>query len=299
VGSLQGLVTANGKPVSVSVTESKDSSYDLPYFGASYIAKTKVVTLPYGDNVLVLYPSMFEYNKLDDAGLYELMMKSADGTKVTWGPPSYLSEEGGMKETSATKFISVRKPGGNETKHFETDSRRLQRHWKYESLSGNSRMGNKNAGYADYSIECNAKIGHTDGTHTWQTAVAFLPQGSNLPVAIYLCGTTQSQILGNPSNPLAAAMLVAMADRGFIAANVEYDNAQYPDRCDSTAGQALGWHNKAQQVSDCIDLMCDEISAATCSNGVGVYGWSQGGVLSLLIHDFYGNVNAALSLMGL
>lgn len=104
------------------------------------------------------------------------------------------------------------------------------------------------------------------------------------PVFVHLVGTTEDF-----DNAQASAAVQEMAERGFVAATVDYPNVGF--------GGCSAMKNKSECVFDedshksAITVLCER-SKADCSKGIVVSGASQGAVLATLARNFHPGVNA-------
>jgi len=297
VSSSKGLVDGNGEQLSVAVAQQAHSIFDLPYQHPRVLVDTDAVIVPDGENMMILYPASFEYSRVEEG--YQLKMKANDGTTLTWGPPTMLTPTGALTKPSGTTSIQVTRADGTSTRKTAgpPQTRRLPSWYETTVHHAGSSWGKANPIYngAAYEMGCTTNVkGHQ------QRAYGFHPDGDNLvPFAVYLCGTGMSMAMSmGGGNPVATGMITQMADRGFMAANLEYDNDHFPQQCVSSDGDRIGWQAKAQEVGDCIHTICINENVLDCNLGVAVYGWSQGGILALLAHDKNTIIQAALSFDG-
>jgi len=301
VNSANGLVDSKGQRLSVTVEEFADSIYDLPYQTARAIADTTILSVADGENRLLLIPSMFEFARGE--GGYALSMYTAEGTKVVWGPATDMTSSGVLLRPPIQKqFVSITRADGRTSKTVRGQSRRMAG-FRDEALH-KTNYGGRVIWYHDKatSITCSSALANSDDGY--QHAYGFKPQtipADGLPLAVYLCGTGQPLVnQGNWGNPLASAMLWKMADLGFFAVNMEYDNHRFAMVCDRDRAP-IGWSQKATTIGTCISEICNVKQGdpdTKCSKGVAMYGWSQGGVLALMAHHSSSLVTAALSFDG-
>jgi len=286
----KSLVDPNGEKISVDVTETITSAFDVPYQHMRAIANTQVITVPNGEDTLILKPSMFQYAKVQQHG-YELSMKTADGTTLTWGPPTKFGSDGVlMKLAVGEKSISITTADGKKTKVTAGEGRRLP-----DYMSAASSWGGDYKGH-DIDIGCARNI---HGTSTWTThqqqVYGYTPDTGTAPwpLAIYLAGTNSAM-----HNSMADMQVHAMKDLGWVAVQIEYDDQSFKWICgDPDVGS--GWRGAAKEVADCLDEICaHETSYIGCGSGVAVYGWSQGGILSLFVGFANAKVTAVLSFDG-
>jgi len=122
----------------------------------------------------------------------------------------------------------------------------------------------------------------------------YTPGGSsNKPLAVYLHGTDMVY-----DNQVSREITEMMANKGFVAVNIEYANADYP----LSSSQCTEFGSKAQQISAGIETLCTSLNQTTlmldCTLGVAMMGYSQGGQLALLLGNYNNRVTAALSICG-
>jgi len=148
------------------------------------------------------------------------------------------------------------------------------------------------ASVADFAIkgayhDCGAMAGGNPGP---RDIAGHEPKAAgSYPVFIYLTGT-----LMKFNGPEAQRITQEMAKRGFVAAEVEYDNSAYP-YCRSMSAKAkciFDGKSKASAVSQ----VCAR-EKADCARGIVVSGFSQGANLAALSRNENENVRAAY-LMG-
>ncbi|HLJ88463.1 MAG TPA: hypothetical protein VKZ53_16705 [Candidatus Angelobacter sp.] len=106
------------------------------------------------------------------------------------------------------------------------------------------------------------------------------------PVFIYTVGTLED--IG--ANAASDAAISGMASRGFVAATVQYDTADFAG-CSVIQGKARCIHDPAS-ANSAVSVLCSR-PKADCSKGVVVGGFSQGSVIATLAHDFNHEVRAA------
>lgn len=105
------------------------------------------------------------------------------------------------------------------------------------------------------------------------------------PVFVYMVGTWEDH-----ENASAMATINSMADRGYVAASVDYSNSTFGE-C-SELSQRSKYIFDAQSSKSAIAKLCSR-SKADCSRGVVVGGFSQGSVLAVLGKNFDARVEAA------
>lgn len=106
------------------------------------------------------------------------------------------------------------------------------------------------------------------------------------PVFVYMVGTTETF----NRNGAASAAVSGMAQRGFVAASVQYDSGEFGN-CSQISGKAKCIFNPSSSTS-AIEQLCAR-AKADCSKGVLVGGFSQGAVMATLAKNFDGRVQAA------
>jgi len=276
VGDGKRLVTSTGNHLEVDVAEREVDIYDFPYQNIRLFAETRVLIVPSGTDTLVLFPSMFSFRQTEHDGV-ELQMKSADGTTVTWGPPSPMALNGQLSAPMGSKYITVTKPGGDEVRTPQTDGRRLG--------------GKGGSAITKASSVSGIAEEHCAFTNTWTGEAArvhgYTPTGEAgpFPMSVYLSGTGRAF-----DDVFGIAFTREMAYRHFASVHIEYTAKWYPPTC-------WAWHNKAQHISNCINWLCND-NYINCDLGVAVLGWSQGGQEANLVGDWNEKVTASLSFSG-
>lgn len=106
------------------------------------------------------------------------------------------------------------------------------------------------------------------------------------PVFLYMVGTTESY----NNNGAAAAAVSGMANRGFVAASIQYDSGSF-GTCSQISGKAKCMFNPASAAS-AVSKLCSR-AKADCSKGIVVGGFSQGAVIATLAKNFDARVQAA------
>jgi hypothetical protein len=112
---------------------------------------------------------------------------------------------------------------------------------------------------------------------------AVLDDGLQHLVFVYLVGTTE-----NYANAQAMAAVNAMAEKGFVAATVQYRSATF-GTCAELKQKAACIFNGATADS-AVSKLCVR---GDCGKGIVVGGFSQGAVLSVVAKDFEPRVQAA------
>jgi len=108
------------------------------------------------------------------------------------------------------------------------------------------------------------------------------------PVFIYMVGTSETY-----NNGSALAAVDEMAGRGYVAATVQYPNSFFGD-CTTLSGRARCIFD-ASSASSAVAALCSR-TAADCSKGIVVAGFSQGSILSILSKNYDTRVQAAYGL---
>lgn len=106
------------------------------------------------------------------------------------------------------------------------------------------------------------------------------------PVFVYTVGTLESI----NENGAADAAVAGMANRGFVAAAVQYDTLDFAG-CNVISGKTKCIYNPASQNS-AIAKLCSR-PKADCNKGIVVGGFSQGSVVATLAKNFDSRVRAA------
>lgn len=105
------------------------------------------------------------------------------------------------------------------------------------------------------------------------------------PVFIYMVGTNETY-----DNAQAIDAIQGMADRGYVAATVEYANAVM-GHCAALSTKSKCVFDKSSAQS-AVAAICSRASA-DCSKGIVVGGFSQGSILATLAKNFDTRVQAA------
>jgi hypothetical protein len=106
------------------------------------------------------------------------------------------------------------------------------------------------------------------------------------PVAVYMTGTS-----GAFNSATALRFTEKMAQRGFVAATVEYSNGNYPG-CTTLRGRASCIFNAAS-ANSAITKLCARPKAGNCSKGIVTAGLSQGANIASLAKNYDGRARAA------
>ena len=109
------------------------------------------------------------------------------------------------------------------------------------------------------------------------------------PVFVYTVGTLQDI----STNAASDAAVAGMASRGFVAATLEYDTADFAG-CSVISGKARCIYDPNLATS-AIAVLCAR-SKADCGKGIVTGGHSQGAVIATLAHNFNSQVRAAWGL---
>ncbi|MEW6733580.1 MAG: hypothetical protein AB1489_19785 [Acidobacteriota bacterium] len=105
------------------------------------------------------------------------------------------------------------------------------------------------------------------------------------PVFVYTVGTNE-----NFTSSLATAAVNGMAQRGFVAATIQYANGQF-GTCSQISGKAECIYD-ANSATSAITTLCNR-PKADCNKGIVVAGFSQGSVIADLAKNFDARVEAA------
>ena len=110
------------------------------------------------------------------------------------------------------------------------------------------------------------------------------------PVFVWTPGTFE--VYGDP---LSLLFISQMAQRGFLAASVQYSNTQMmAQTCHAYTQGAKGIFDATRSTS-AVSTLC-ALSSAQCRQGVVTAGISQGGMLAVLARNYAPNVKAAYAL---
>src|SRR5262245_35266232 len=105
------------------------------------------------------------------------------------------------------------------------------------------------------------------------------------PVFVYAVGTSE-----NFQNGAATAAVAGMANRGYVAATVQYSNGSFGN-CSAISAKAQCMFNPSSAGS-AITRLCSR-AKADCSKGIVVGGFSQGSIIADLAKNFDARVQAA------
>jgi len=110
------------------------------------------------------------------------------------------------------------------------------------------------------------------------------------PVFVWTPGTFEAYV-----DPLSLLFVSQMAQRGFLAASVQYSNTQtLAQTCFAYTQRAQGVFDAARSTS-AVSTLC-ALSTAQCGRGVVAAGISQGGMLAVLARNYAPSVKAAYAL---
>jgi dienelactone hydrolase len=110
------------------------------------------------------------------------------------------------------------------------------------------------------------------------------------PVAIWIPGTFEV-----PYDPLSLLFVTQMAERGFLAASVEYSNEELLQQtCSAYTPRAKSLFEASVSTS-AVSTIC-ALSGASCSKGIVVSGISQGGILAVMAKNYAPEVQAVYAL---
>ncbi|HEY6909175.1 MAG TPA: hypothetical protein VI356_07385 [Myxococcales bacterium] len=105
------------------------------------------------------------------------------------------------------------------------------------------------------------------------------------PVFVYMAGTSETY-----TNAAATAAVTGMANRGYVAATVQYDSGSF-GTCAQISGKAQCIFD-ASSATSAIRALCGR-AKADCSKGIVVGGFSQGSIIAMLAKNYDGGVQAA------
>lgn len=108
------------------------------------------------------------------------------------------------------------------------------------------------------------------------------------PVFVYMVGTWEDH-----ENASAMSAVSSMADRGYVAASVDYYNSSFGD-C-ATMTRRSKYIFDAGSSKSAISKLCSR-SKADCSKGIVVGGFSQGSMLAVLGKNYDSRVEAAFGM---
>lgn len=109
-------------------------------------------------------------------------------------------------------------------------------------------------------------------------------EAGTYPVYVYTVGTWE-----DPQSVLAMANITEMANRGYVAASVAYDNNSFGD-CSKIGGRAECIYD-ATSSSSAVSRLCSR-AKADCSKGIVAGGLSQGSVVATLGKNWDARVQA-------
>jgi len=105
------------------------------------------------------------------------------------------------------------------------------------------------------------------------------------PVFVYMVGTSETY-----TNASATAAVTGMANRGYVAATVQYDSGSFGS-CTQISGKAQCIFD-AGTATSAIRTLCSR-AKADCTKGIVVGGFSQGSIIAMLAKNYDGGVQAA------
>jgi hypothetical protein len=105
------------------------------------------------------------------------------------------------------------------------------------------------------------------------------------PLFVYMVGTAE-----NHTNAAAMEAVKRMAAKGYVAATIEYANAQFGN-CAVIGGKASCVFNPSNAAS-AVSQLCSR-AKADCSKGIVVAGFSQGSIMAILAKNYDARVQAA------
>ena len=109
------------------------------------------------------------------------------------------------------------------------------------------------------------------------------------PVFLYMIGTAENF----NANAAADAAVRGMAERGYVAASIDYNNSSFGN-CSQISAKAQCIFNPSS-ASSAVSVLCGR-AKADCSKGIVVGGFSQGAVIATLAKNFDSRVQAAWGL---
>jgi hypothetical protein len=109
------------------------------------------------------------------------------------------------------------------------------------------------------------------------------------PVFIWTPGTYETAV-----DPLSLRFVSEMANRGFLAAAVQYSNTELAQTCTAYTQRALGVFD-AGRATSAVSAIC-ALSTANCAKGIVTSGISQGGILAILARNYAPAVKAVYAL---
>lgn len=105
------------------------------------------------------------------------------------------------------------------------------------------------------------------------------------PVFLYMVGTTETF-----NNASATAAITGMANRGYVAATIQYDSGEFGN-CSQISGKAKCIFSPNSTAS-AVSTLCSR-AKADCTKGIVVGGFSQGAVIATLAKNTDSRVQAA------
>ena len=137
---------------------------------------------------------------------------------------------------------------------------------------------------ANSDFTASYKGGTTSCGTTYQIKGVEPVGASKKPVFIYMVGTNEKY-----DNASAMAAIQGMANRGYVAATVEYASAAMGP-CTSLTTKSKCVFDKSSAQS-AVSVICSR-SSADCSKGIVVGGFSQGSLLAILSKNYDSRVQA-------
>jgi hypothetical protein len=116
--------------------------------------------------------------------------------------------------------------------------------------------------------------------------IGYEPASGRHPVFLYMVGTKDAY----NANGVASVSVDGMANRGYVAASIEYENRRFGD-CDQISGKTRCIFDR-DSVSSAVGRLCARPSA-DCNKGIVVAGFSQGAVIGNLAKNYDSRVQAA------
>ena len=109
------------------------------------------------------------------------------------------------------------------------------------------------------------------------------------PVAMWTPGTEEAY-----TGKIAMLFVQGMANRGFLAATVDYANSRLSEGCAPDQNNAKGVYD-ASRTTSAVSVLC-ALPRAGCGTGIVTSGLSQGGFLALLARNYAPRVKATYAL---
>ncbi len=105
------------------------------------------------------------------------------------------------------------------------------------------------------------------------------------PVFLYMVGTTESY-----TNASATAAVTGMANRGYVAATIQYNSGSFGN-CSAISAKAACIF-KPSSATSAVSVLCSRANA-DCTKGIVVAGFSQGSIIADLAKNYDTRVQAA------